>query len=68
MLLALVFTHEGAIILAIAIVATLLLRGKRDAAFLRAAGALVVAMAIWAAVKLASPPMTTSQASLSEQP
>ena len=55
-LLALVFTHEGAIIFAIAIVATLLLRGIRDAAFLRAAGALTVAMAIWAAVKAAFPP------------
>jgi len=56
MLLALIFTHEGAIIFAIAIVTTLLLRGLRDVAFLRAAGALLVAMAIWAAVKVAFPP------------
>ena len=56
MLLALIFTHEGAFVLAVAIVATLLLRGLRDAAFLRAAGALTVAMAIWAAVKVAFPP------------
>jgi hypothetical protein len=55
-LLALIFTHEGAIIFAICIVATLLWRGTRDAAFLRAAGALIVAMAIWAAVKMALPP------------
>jgi len=56
MLLALIFTHEGAIIFAIAILATLLLRGLRDAAFLRAAGVLLMAMAIWAAVKVAFPP------------
>ncbi len=55
-LLALIFTHEGAIVLAAAIVATLLLRGMRHPAFLRAAGALFVAMAIWAAVKVAFPP------------
>jgi hypothetical protein len=52
-LLALIFTHEGATILATAIVATLLLRGVRYPAFLRAACALFVAMAIWAAVKAA---------------
>lgn len=51
-LLALVFTHEGALIFAITILATLLLRGVRDRAFLRAAGALVVVIAIWSIVKL----------------
>jgi hypothetical protein len=56
MLLALVFTHEGALIFAVAILATLLLRVRRDAAFLRAAGALLVVMSIWAAVKVAFPP------------
>ena len=55
-LLALVFTHEGALVFAAAIVSTLLLRGLRDAALLRAAGAFVVAMAIWALVKLVLPP------------
>jgi hypothetical protein len=55
-LLALIFTHEGAVVLAVAIMATLLLRGARDPAFLRAAGALFVAMAIWTAVKVAFPP------------
>ncbi len=55
-LLALIFTHEGAVILAVAIVATLLLRGLRHSAFLRAAVALFVAMAIWLAVKVAFPP------------
>jgi hypothetical protein len=56
LLLALIFTHEGALLLAVAIVATLLLRGMRDAAFLRAAGALLAALAIWAVVKVQVPP------------
>jgi hypothetical protein len=56
LLLALIFTHEGALILAFTIVATLFLRGARDFAFLRAAGALLAALAIWAAVKLLDPP------------
>jgi hypothetical protein len=56
MLLALIFTHEGAFVLAAAIVATLALRGMREPAFLRAAGALLVIMAIWAAVKVIFPP------------
>jgi hypothetical protein len=51
-LLALIFTHEGGLILAVAIVATLLLRGVRDRTFLRAAGALLIALPIWAAVRL----------------
>lgn len=50
-LLTLVFTHEGAWILAAAILATLLLRGARDAAFLRAVCAALVALAIWIAVR-----------------
>jgi hypothetical protein len=56
LLLTLILTHEGAIILATTVVATLLLRGRRDAAFLRAAGALALALAILAAVKLTLPP------------
>jgi hypothetical protein len=55
-LLVLIFTHEGAIIFAIAIVATLLLRGRRHTAFLRGALALALALVVWAAVKLIWPP------------
>src|SRR5215472_3080579 len=50
-LLALVFTHEGALIFAAAILATLLLRGTRDAAFRRAAVVFLVVLSIWVAVK-----------------
>jgi len=56
LLLMLILTHEGALVLATAIVATLLLRGLRDKAFLSAAGALFAALSIWAAVKLIFPP------------
>ncbi len=55
-LLALVFTHGGALIFAVAIVATLSLRGVRDAAFLRAAGAFFVVLSIWAVVQATFPP------------
>jgi hypothetical protein len=50
-LTALVFTHEGAIVFAAAIMATLLLRGTQDFAFRRAAAALLGVMAAWALVK-----------------
>ena len=40
----------------LSIVATLALRGLGDRAFLRAVGALAVALAVWAAVKVALPP------------
>ncbi len=56
MVLALVFAHEAGLILAALIVGTALLRGWRDATFVRAAAALVVAAAIWGTVKLAFPP------------
>ncbi len=56
LLLMLILTHEGALVLAGAILATLALRGIRDRLFLRAAGALLVAVAVWAAVKLSIPP------------
>jgi hypothetical protein len=56
MLLALVFTHGGALIFAVAIVATLSLRGVRDAAFLRAAGALFIVLSIWVVVTAVFPP------------
>jgi hypothetical protein len=56
MLLALAFTHEGAIVLEGAILATLAPRGMRDAAFARAAGAFLVVMAIWVVVRAMFPP------------
>jgi hypothetical protein len=55
-LLALMFTHAGALILAAAILATLALRGSRDATFLRASGAFVVILAIWLVVTEEFPP------------
>jgi hypothetical protein len=56
MLLALVLTHEAALLLAAAIVATLVLRGRRDGALLQASGAFLAALAIWGLVKVALPP------------
>jgi hypothetical protein len=50
-LLALVFTHEGAVVLAAAILFALFLRGWRDAIFVRAVVAFIAAMAVWAIVK-----------------
>jgi hypothetical protein len=55
-LLALVFTHEGALIFAVAIVTTLLLRQGRDARFLQAAGALVPIILLWVIARAAFPP------------
>jgi hypothetical protein len=51
-LLALVFTHEGAVVLALPILFSLFLRGWRDPRFLRALIAFGAALLIWAAVKL----------------
>jgi hypothetical protein len=56
MLLALAFTHEGALVLVFAIVATLAPRGWRDASFLRAAAMLIVILAASAAAKIVLPP------------
>lgn len=56
LLLTLAFTHEGALILTFAIVATLAPRGLRDAAFLRAAAVLIVISAVSAAAKIMIPP------------
>lgn len=56
MMLTLIFTHEGALVLASAIVATLAPRGLRDASFLRAAAILVLAMALAIATKIVLPP------------
>jgi hypothetical protein len=55
-MLALAFTHEGALALAIAIVATLAPRGWRDALFLRAAAVLIVVLVAATAVKIMLPP------------
>jgi hypothetical protein len=55
-MLALVFTHEGAIVLSVAMMAALLLRGWRDARFRRALPALGAALVIWTAVKLTMQP------------
>lgn len=51
-LLALVFTHEGAIVLATAILFALYLRGWRDAIFVRALAAFFAVMTIWLVVKM----------------
>ena len=56
LLLALALTHEGALVLALAIVATTALRGMRDAAFRRAAGAMVAVLMVWVEVKILLPP------------
>ena len=55
-LLALVLTHEGAVVLAVAAVATLFLPSARNPRLLRAAGALGIALAVWIGVKAAMPP------------
>jgi len=54
--LALVFTHAAALVLALAVLATLALRGLRDAAFRRALRAMLVIMPIWTAVHAIFPP------------
>jgi hypothetical protein len=56
MMLLLAFTHEGALVLTFAIVATLAPYGWRDAAFLRAAAALAVVLVLSVAVKIVLPP------------
>jgi hypothetical protein len=55
-MLALVFTHRGGMVFAMAILATLLLRGPREFAFLRAASAYIIVMAIWFVLHAAFPP------------
>jgi hypothetical protein len=54
-LVALILTHEGAVVLAVALISTALLCGWRDARFRRAAGALVIALSVWAIVKSVFP-------------
>lgn len=56
MMLILAFTHEGALVLLFAIVATLAPRGRRDAEFLRAAAALAAVLVLTVAVKIGVPP------------
>ncbi len=55
-LLALAFTHPGALIFEAAILATPLLRQPRNPAFSRANFAFIAVVAIWVAVELACPP------------
>ena len=55
-LLALMFTHEGALIFTLTILFTLALRGWRDPALHRAVAAFFVVLPIWAAVKVMLPP------------
>jgi hypothetical protein len=55
-LLALVFTHEGSLVLAAAILLALFLRGWRNPLFLRALAAFFTAIAIWSIVKVVIPP------------
>jgi hypothetical protein len=56
MFLTLAFTHEGALVLEFSIVATLAMRGLRDALFLRSAAILTVVLIACAAVKMIIPP------------
>jgi hypothetical protein len=55
-LLALVFTHAGAVVMAIAILTTVALRGVRSVQFVRTAVALGLALAVLLAVKTLYPP------------
>jgi hypothetical protein len=57
-LLMLTFTHEGALIFVVAILATLLFRGRRDATFIRAGASALVVTSIWVLVKAVLPPDT----------
>jgi hypothetical protein len=56
MLLILAFTHEGALVLTVGIMATLSSRGLRDATFMRAAAAIVAVLALSVVVKIVIPP------------
>src|SRR5215467_6054544 len=56
MMLGLVLTHEGALVLATAIVLTLALRGLHNPNFRRASWAMIAVLAVWLAVKIVLPP------------
>jgi hypothetical protein len=56
LLLALVFSHEGGLVLATLIMITVLLRGPRESVALRTAASLLAALSIWAIVKVMLPP------------
>ena len=51
-LLALVLTHAGAVLFAIAILMILAMRGLRDPGFLRALGLFFLVMAVWSTIQL----------------
>lgn len=55
-MLALVLTHEGAVVLAVSIVAIVMLVGTADVERRHAVTALAMALAVWAMVKAAVPP------------
>ena len=46
------FTHEGALVLSAVIIFAVLLRGWRDAKFVRTLGAFCAVLMVWAAAKL----------------
>jgi len=54
--LALIFTHEGGLVFAAAILFALFLRGWRDSLFLRASGAFLPALTIWVIIRIAIQP------------
>jgi len=54
--LLLAFTHEGALVLLVAIAVTLALRGLQSAAFVRAAASLMIIVALATAAKIFVPP------------
>jgi hypothetical protein len=56
LLLALAFTHEGALILTAGILATTLLEGVRSCVFKRAGTACLIVLTLWIAERLALPP------------
>jgi len=55
-MLALALSHEGGLVLAASIAVPLLIKGPRSHPFLRAAGAFLAVLAVWAAVKVLVPP------------
>jgi hypothetical protein len=58
LLLALVFSHEGGLVLAALIMITVLLRGPRSGVALRTAASFLATLSIWVIVKVMVPPDT----------